>query len=63
MPLQVIQRNDSPGGDQSWRGLIVRREVESAADAFAPEILARLRAVRQDRDPANVFRSNFPVNP
>ncbi|GAA4258622.1 FAD-binding oxidoreductase [Dactylosporangium darangshiense] len=34
---------------------------ETAADAFAPDALARLRAIKRERDPGNVFRSNFPV--
>jgi hypothetical protein len=36
--------------------------AETAADAFAPGELARLREIKQHRDPTNVFRSNFPVN-
>lgn len=34
---------------------------QNAADAFDPATLARLRAVKQQRDPHGVFRSNFPV--
>ncbi|WBB58108.1 FAD-binding oxidoreductase [Streptomyces sp. WMMC500] len=34
---------------------------ESPAAAFGAESLARLRAVKRDRDPQGVFRSNFPV--
>ncbi|GAA3193821.1 FAD-binding oxidoreductase [Nonomuraea roseoviolacea] len=34
---------------------------ESAADAFTPEALARLRTVKRAHDPRNVFRANFPV--
>lgn len=34
---------------------------DSADAAFAPESLARLRAVKRARDPQGVFRSNFPV--
>ncbi|GAA0230729.1 FAD-binding oxidoreductase [Cryptosporangium japonicum] len=36
--------------------------TETAAHAFAPDALTRLRGIKQRRDPANVFRSNFPVN-
>ncbi|MCP2355835.1 FAD/FMN-containing dehydrogenase [Nonomuraea thailandensis] len=35
--------------------------AETAADAFAPAALARLRAVKRHHDPHNVLRSNFPV--
>jgi hypothetical protein len=31
------------------------------ADAFTPDVLARLRAIKDDHDPGNVFRSNFPM--
>ncbi|MFI6041751.1 FAD-binding oxidoreductase [Nocardia sp. NPDC051321] len=34
---------------------------ESAAAAFDPETLARLRNIKQDRDPHGVIRANFPV--
>ncbi|MBX9390789.1 FAD-binding oxidoreductase [Streptomonospora nanhaiensis] len=34
---------------------------ESAADAFTPEAVARLREVKRARDPHGVFRANFPV--
>ncbi|NUW38954.1 FAD-binding oxidoreductase [Nonomuraea rhodomycinica] len=34
---------------------------ESAADAFTPEALARLRAVKRRHDPQDVLRANFPV--
>ncbi|MET7462463.1 FAD-binding oxidoreductase [Nonomuraea sp. NPDC005501] len=34
---------------------------ETAADAFTPAALARLRGVKRHHDPHNVFRSNFPV--
>ncbi|GAA3389279.1 FAD-binding oxidoreductase [Cryptosporangium minutisporangium] len=34
---------------------------ESAADAFAPAALARLRDLKRRYDPAGVFRPNFPV--
>ncbi|MDA0564444.1 FAD-binding oxidoreductase [Streptomonospora sp. S1-112] len=34
---------------------------ESAADAFTPEAVARLREVKRARDPRGVFRANFPV--
>ncbi|WP_049561860.1 FAD-binding oxidoreductase [Nonomuraea sp. SBT364] len=34
---------------------------ESASSAFAPEVLDRLRALKRERDPRAVFRSNFPV--
>ncbi|WP_084959123.1 FAD-binding oxidoreductase [Thermoactinospora rubra] len=36
---------------------------ESAAQAFAPGTLARLREVKQARDPRTVLRANFPVRP
>jgi FAD/FMN-containing dehydrogenase len=35
--------------------------AESAADAFTPEVAARLRLLKQRYDPGNVFRANFPV--
>ncbi|WP_433654660.1 FAD-binding oxidoreductase [Nocardia sp. CA-128927] len=35
---------------------------ESAADAFDPETLARLRKIKQARDPHGVIRANFPVH-
>jgi hypothetical protein len=35
---------------------------ESAADAFTPPVLDRLRAIKKSRDPGNVFRSNYPVS-
>lgn len=34
---------------------------ETAADAFAPAALARLRDVKRRHDPHGVFRSNVPV--
>ncbi|MQY06500.1 FAD-binding oxidoreductase [Actinomadura macrotermitis] len=34
---------------------------DSAADAFAPDALDRLRRIKQKRDPHRVLRSNFPV--
>ncbi|MEU7897368.1 FAD-binding oxidoreductase [Nonomuraea sp. NPDC049152] len=34
---------------------------ESATMAFPHETLVRLREVKKDRDPGNVFRANFPV--
>jgi FAD/FMN-containing dehydrogenase len=34
---------------------------ETAADAFGPEVLARLRAIKGQHDPHNVFRANFPM--
>ncbi|MEV0233695.1 FAD-binding oxidoreductase [Nonomuraea sp. NPDC050786] len=34
---------------------------ESAADAFTPAALNRLREIKRRRDPHNAFRSNFPV--
>ncbi|MFC4590232.1 FAD-binding oxidoreductase [Sphaerisporangium corydalis] len=34
---------------------------ETAATAFTPGTLARLREIKQRRDPRGVFRSNFPV--
>ncbi|TDD71505.1 FAD-binding oxidoreductase [Actinomadura darangshiensis] len=36
--------------------------AESAADAFSPATLDRLRRIKDDHDPHNVFRSNFPVH-
>jgi hypothetical protein len=36
--------------------------AEAAADAFAPEALARLRRLKEARDPHGVFRANFPVS-
>ncbi|MFF0637407.1 FAD-binding oxidoreductase [Nocardia sp. NPDC004151] len=36
---------------------------ESAAAAFDPQTLARLRAIKRVRDPHNVIRANFPVLP
>jgi FAD/FMN-containing dehydrogenase len=35
---------------------------ESAADAFSPEVLARLRSIKREHDPDDVFRANFPVS-
>ncbi|MGP4112249.1 FAD-binding oxidoreductase [Streptomyces sp. 4N509B] len=35
----------------------------SVADVFSAAALARLRDIKRRRDPANVFRSNFPVLP
>jgi hypothetical protein len=35
---------------------------ESVADAFTPEVLARLRDIKRRHDPRNTFRSNFPVS-
>ncbi|MEU4419821.1 FAD-binding oxidoreductase [Actinoplanes sp. NPDC024001] len=35
---------------------------ETVADAFTPETVARLRAIKQRHDPAGLFRSNFPVS-
>jgi FAD/FMN-containing dehydrogenase len=34
---------------------------ETVADAFGPAAVSRLRAIKQDRDPGNIFRSNVPV--
>ncbi|MGI5346716.1 FAD-binding oxidoreductase [Streptomyces sp. CA-250714] len=34
---------------------------ERAASAFAPDALGRLRALKHERDPRGVFRTNFPV--
>jgi FAD/FMN-containing dehydrogenase len=34
---------------------------ERAANAFTTDALSRLRDLKRDRDPAGVFRSNFPV--
>ncbi|MDF2706044.1 MAG: FAD-linked oxidase [Nonomuraea muscovyensis] len=34
---------------------------ERAANAFTPQTLARLRALKRARDPRGTFRSNFPV--
>ncbi|MFB4308590.1 hypothetical protein [Actinomadura sp. GTD37] len=35
--------------------------AESAADAFVPAALDRLRGIKHDSDPRNTFRGNFPV--
>lgn len=35
---------------------------ETAANAFTPEALARLRRIKTRHDPHNTFRSNFPAN-
>ncbi|MCO8277501.1 FAD-binding oxidoreductase [Actinoplanes sp. TRM 88003] len=35
--------------------------AESVADAFTPEVVTRLRNIKQNHDPYGVFRSNFPV--
>ncbi|MFI6316639.1 FAD-binding oxidoreductase [Nonomuraea sp. NPDC050556] len=34
---------------------------ESAAQAFSPDTIDRLRRIKRERDPKGVFRSNFPV--
>ncbi|WP_419998886.1 FAD-binding oxidoreductase [Streptomyces boninensis] len=34
---------------------------EKAANAFTPATLGRLRALKQERDPRNTFRTNYPV--
>jgi FAD/FMN-containing dehydrogenase len=34
---------------------------DSAADAFTPEALDRLRRIKRERDPRGVIRANFPV--
>ncbi|WP_149263694.1 FAD-binding oxidoreductase [Actinomadura sp. K4S16] len=36
---------------------------ETAANAFTPETLTRLRGIKTHHDPHNVFRSNFPATP
>jgi FAD/FMN-containing dehydrogenase len=36
---------------------------ETVADAFTPEAVARLQAIKRKNDPDNLFRSNFPVSP
>jgi len=36
--------------------------TETAADAFNPDTLARLRRIKHRHDPDNVLRSNFPVS-
>ncbi|MES9541976.1 FAD-binding protein [Actinomadura sp. NPDC000600] len=36
---------------------------ETAANAFTPETLTRLRGIKTNHDPHNVFRSNFPATP
>ncbi|WP_223199143.1 FAD-binding oxidoreductase [Solihabitans fulvus] len=54
---------DSLGGAVSGRKpLTFLNPAESAAAAFAPEALARLRQIKADRDPHGVIRGNFPVN-
>ncbi|MFD0535995.1 BBE domain-containing protein [Actinomadura luteofluorescens] len=35
---------------------------ETAANAFTPEALTRLRRIKTRHDPHNTFRSNFPAN-
>jgi FAD/FMN-containing dehydrogenase len=35
--------------------------AETVADAFSPEVVERLRAIKRQHDPHNLFRSNFPV--
>lgn len=35
--------------------------AETVADAFAPEVVERLRRIKSHVDPGGVFRSNFPV--
>ena len=34
---------------------------ESASQAFAPQVLERLRRIKRERDPQGVVRSNYPV--
>ncbi|OOC53971.1 MULTISPECIES: FAD-binding oxidoreductase [Nocardiopsis] len=34
---------------------------DSAADAFSPSVLERLRRIKRERDPRGVVRSNYPV--
>ncbi|WP_066941394.1 FAD-binding oxidoreductase [Microtetraspora fusca] len=34
---------------------------ETAADAFTPAALERLRAIKRHHDPHDIFRSNFPI--
>ena len=34
---------------------------ETVADAFTPDVLARLRGIKHRHDPHDIFRSNFPV--
>jgi FAD/FMN-containing dehydrogenase len=36
---------------------------ETAANAFTPDALARLRRIKAHNDPHNTIRSNFPANP
>ncbi|MBG0567928.1 FAD-binding oxidoreductase [Actinoplanes aureus] len=35
---------------------------ETVADAFGPEVVDRLRAIKKQHDPSSLFRSNFPVS-
>ncbi|MGK5675736.1 FAD-binding oxidoreductase [Micromonospora sp. URMC 106] len=35
--------------------------TESVADAFAPDVLSRLRDIKRRHDPHHMFRANFPV--
>jgi len=37
--------------------------TETVADAFTPDVVARLRTIKSHNDPGGVFRSNFPVGP
>lgn len=58
----IQQRLDALGEIRSGRTpFTFLTPGRTAADALAPEILARLREIKRRRDPHKVFRSNYPV--